>query len=96
MMIQYCRTLKRMGRTESVFKNPNFQMAGVIFLLGIILLVTLIGDIILLRKNGNVPITSRPRISAPVRCGGRGRKVPSADLAPALECSNKFVEPHPA
>ena len=37
-----------MGRTESVFKNPNFQMAGVIFLLGIILLVTLIGDIILL------------------------------------------------
>ena len=46
MMIQYCRTLKRMGRTESVFKNPNFQMAGVIFLLGIILLVTLIGDII--------------------------------------------------
>ena len=48
MMIQYCRTLKRMGRTESVFKNPNFQMAGVIFLLGTILLVTLIGDIILL------------------------------------------------
>ena len=48
MMIQYCRTLKRMGRTESVFKNPNFQMASVIFLLGIILLVTLIGDIILL------------------------------------------------
>ncbi len=48
MMIQYYRTLKRMGRKESVFKNPNFQMACIIFLLGTILLVTLIGDIILL------------------------------------------------
>jgi inner membrane protein YidH len=48
MMIQYCRTLKRMGRKESAFKNPIFQMAGIIFLLGTILLVTLIGDIILL------------------------------------------------
>ena len=48
MMIQYYRTLKRMGRKESVFQNPNFQMALVIFLLGTILLVTVIGDIILL------------------------------------------------
>ena len=48
MMIQYYRTLQRMGRKESVFKNPNFQMACVIFLLGTILLVTLIGDVILL------------------------------------------------
>lgn len=48
MMIQYYRTLKRMGRKESVFRNPNFQMACVIFLLGTILLVTLIGDIVLL------------------------------------------------
>ena len=47
MMIQYYRTLKRMGK-ESILTNPNFQMAGVIFLLGTILLVTLIGDIILL------------------------------------------------
>ena len=47
MMIQYFRTLKRMGK-ESILTNPNFQMAGVIFLLGAILLVTLIGDIILL------------------------------------------------
>jgi hypothetical protein len=29
MMIQYYRTLQRMGRKESVFKNPNFQMACV-------------------------------------------------------------------
>ena len=43
MMMQYYRTLQRMGRKESVFKNPNFQMACVIFLLGTILLVTLIG-----------------------------------------------------
>ena len=48
MMIQYCRALKRMGRIESVFKNPNFAMAGIIFLLGTILLVTLIGDVVLL------------------------------------------------
>ena len=47
MMIQYYRTLKRMGK-ESVLTNPNFQMACVIFLLGTILLVTLIGDVILL------------------------------------------------
>ena len=48
MMIQYYRALKRMGRKESVFRNPIFQMACVIFLLGTILLVTLIGDIVLL------------------------------------------------
>ena len=48
MMIQYYRTLKRMGREQSIFKNPNFQMACVIFLLGTILLVTMIGDIVLL------------------------------------------------
>lgn len=48
MIIQYSRTLKRMGRIESVFINPNFQMAFAILLLGTILLVTLIGDILLL------------------------------------------------
>lgn len=48
MMVQYSRTLRRMGKSESVLSNPNFQMAGVIFLLGIILLVSLIGNILLL------------------------------------------------
>jgi putative membrane protein len=48
MIIEYSRTLKRMGREESVVSNPNFQMAGVILLLGIVLLVTLIGRILLL------------------------------------------------
>jgi len=48
MMMQYYRALKRMGRKESIFKNPNFQMAGVIFLLGSILLIMTIGDIVLL------------------------------------------------
>lgn len=48
MMIQYSRTLKRMGRKESAFRNPNFQMAFAILLLGIILLATLIGNILLL------------------------------------------------
>lgn len=48
MIVQYARTLKRMGKTEGVFSNPNFHMAGVVFLLGIVLLVSLVGDILLL------------------------------------------------
>ncbi len=48
MIIQYSRTLKRMGRKESIFQNPNFQMAGVVFILGAVLLVTLIGNVLLL------------------------------------------------
>ena len=48
MILQYSRTLKRLGRKESIFSNPNFQMAIAILLFGIILLVTLIGDILLL------------------------------------------------
>ena len=48
MMIQYYRALKRMGRKESVLSNPNFQMACVIFLLGSILLVMMVGDVVLL------------------------------------------------
>jgi putative membrane protein len=47
MVIQYSRTLKRMGRKESIFTNPNFQMAGVILVLGIILLVTLMEKFVL-------------------------------------------------
>lgn len=48
MILQYSRTLKRMGRSESLFRNPNFQMAAAILLLGIILLTALIGNILLL------------------------------------------------
>ena len=48
MIIQYSRTLKRMGKKESVFSNPNLQMAGVILLLGTILLASIIGNILLL------------------------------------------------
>ena len=48
MITQYSRTLKRLGRKESPFSNPNFQMAAAILLLGTILLVTLLGDIVLL------------------------------------------------
>jgi putative membrane protein len=48
MIINYSRTLKRMGRKESVFSNPNFQMAVAILLLGTILLLALIGHILLL------------------------------------------------
>ncbi len=48
MIVQYSRTLKRMGRKETMFSNPNFQMAAAILLLGTILLVALIGNILLL------------------------------------------------
>ncbi len=48
MIVQYCRALKRMGKTESLFSNPNFQMASVILLLGIILLASIVGNILLL------------------------------------------------
>jgi putative membrane protein len=48
MIIQYSRTLKRMNRKVSVVSNPNFQMACAIFLLGLILMVMLIGNILLL------------------------------------------------
>jgi putative membrane protein len=48
MITQYSRTLNRMGRKESPLSNPNFQMAVAILLLGTILLVTLIGNILLL------------------------------------------------
>jgi inner membrane protein YidH len=47
MILQYSRTLKRMGKKESIFSNPNFQMAAAILLLGIILLATLIGNVLL-------------------------------------------------
>ena len=46
MIIQYSRTLKRMGKKESAFRNPNLQMAGVILLLGIILLVSIGGTVL--------------------------------------------------
>ncbi len=48
MMVQYSRILKRIGKSESIFTNPNFQMAGVIFLLGTILLVSLVATILLM------------------------------------------------
>jgi putative membrane protein len=48
MIVQYSRTLKRMGRKGSVIGNPNFQMAAIVFLLGAVLLATLIGNVFLL------------------------------------------------
>ena len=48
MILQYCRTLKRMGRAGSVVNNPNLQMAVAVLLLGTLLIVTLIGNILLL------------------------------------------------
>jgi len=48
MLIQYHRTLKRMGREESIFKNPNFLTACIIFILGILLLSTVVTNFVLL------------------------------------------------
>jgi putative membrane protein len=48
MITQYFRTLKRMGKEENIFLNPNFEMAAAILLLGIVLLATLIGNVLLL------------------------------------------------
>ena len=48
MMIEYSRTLKVMGRKESVLRNPYFLIAGIIFLLGCLLLFTVIFSIVVL------------------------------------------------
>ncbi|HBH61810.1 MAG TPA: DUF202 domain-containing protein [Nitrospiraceae bacterium] len=48
MMLQYSRTLRRMGRKESIFLNPNFLTAGLIFILGILLLLTVLTNFVLL------------------------------------------------
>ena len=47
MMIQYYRTLKRIGGNLNVFTNPYFQMAFAAALLGSILLTTLTLNILL-------------------------------------------------
>ncbi len=48
MMIEYVRALKRLGRKGSVAGNPNVQMAVAIFLLGTVLLLSLIVNAVLL------------------------------------------------
>lgn len=48
MMIQYSRMLKRLGKHEIVIRNPNFQMAAIILLLGVILLLSIVANIVLL------------------------------------------------
>jgi len=47
MMIQYYRTLKRIGRKLTVVSNPYFQMAFAAALLGTVLLATLTWNILL-------------------------------------------------
>jgi hypothetical protein len=37
-----------MGRRENILINPNFQMAVTIFVLGAIMLLTLLGNILVL------------------------------------------------
>lgn len=47
MMIQYYRTLKRIGGNSNVFTNPYFQMAFAAALLGSILLTAFTLNILL-------------------------------------------------
>jgi putative membrane protein len=47
-MLQYARTSKRMGRNERILLNPQFLTAGIVFLLGTVLLLTLLVRITLL------------------------------------------------
>ena len=47
MMIQYYRTLKRIGTKLSVVSNPCFQMAFATVLLGTVLLATFTLNILL-------------------------------------------------
>ena len=42
MIIQYLRTLKELDVKSSIFLNPNFLTACVVFLLGAVLLVTVL------------------------------------------------------
>jgi putative membrane protein len=48
MIIQYSRTLKQMGRKESILKNANFLTACIIFLLGLLLLLTVLTNFVFL------------------------------------------------
>lgn len=48
IMIQYARTLKRMGSKKSIFKNAPFLTACTIFLLGILLLLTILSNIVMI------------------------------------------------
>ena len=47
MMIQYYRTLKRIGGNSNVLTNPYFQMAFAAALLGTVLLTTFTANILL-------------------------------------------------
>jgi putative membrane protein len=42
IIIQYSRTLKRLGVKTSIFLNPNFMTAFVVFILGSLLLISFI------------------------------------------------------
>ena len=48
MIIEYSRTLKQMGRKESILKNPIFLTACIILILGILLLLTVVTNFVLL------------------------------------------------
>lgn len=48
MALDYSRTLKRLGRKESIVRNPNFLTAGTIIVLGILLLSTIVLNVVLL------------------------------------------------
>jgi putative membrane protein len=48
ILLDYSRTLKRLGRKESIVRNPNFLTAGTIIVMGILLLSTIVLNVVLL------------------------------------------------
>jgi putative membrane protein len=48
IMMEYIRTLKRMGRRDNIFLTPNFVTAVIVFLLGATLIITVLARIALL------------------------------------------------
>ena len=67
MMIQYYRTLKRIGTELNVVSNPCFQMAFAAALLGTVLLATFTLNILLRLKKAAPPSEGKRTVTGAVR-----------------------------
>jgi len=47
IMLDYIRGLKRMGKSEGLYRNPYLIVAGIVILLGVYLLITMVANIFL-------------------------------------------------
>jgi putative membrane protein len=48
ILVEYVRSLKRMGRKDNIYLTPNFLVAALIILLGSTMLISILGQIALL------------------------------------------------